>query len=331
MGVPALQKTWTISANNRLVYVDLGSIPLVVGAYLRGLADFLLANGYTCKGSSDGTTAAMDGTYRWLTDADAATRGASTVAAQSWVVVTDGNGCDICIAYQGSSDERGRISFSPSGDYSAAGTATFTPTAPDEQLFLSNQPLVDSTTSLDQIWFGWADANAQLCRFCVVRNGALVGNAWGVERVNKDFNLSRPFDPPVWGFDFSPSGMVWTTSGALGAYSSGTRGGRAQVEGINIVVGGSAQTYAGNPVSWFSTKPALLSGKASPSQPLFLGTTTTSMDGPVGNPFDWWSSPAQESTVPMNVFPGGDWVCLTSATTSGVAWPWDGSTFAETA
>ena len=75
MAGPVVQKTWTITANNTITYVSLTD---TMGNLLKGVLDFLLAHGYSLKGSSDATTADMSGGNYWSTAADASHRGGTT-------------------------------------------------------------------------------------------------------------------------------------------------------------------------------------------------------------------------------------------------------------
>ena len=332
MSAPTQVKDWTISANNRIVYPLASLTPIVdiMGAYLRGVADFLLANGYTCKGSSDGTTAAMDGVYRWLTDADAETRGGSTVAAQSWVVLTDGNGCDICIAYEGTNDGYARFSYSPSGAYVAAGTATFTPTAGDELIMMTGQSVFDLTTSLDRLWFGWVDSNAQMCRFCVLRDGVLVGVIWGVELVDA-FLTTVSYSPEVWGFGYITSSFYFNASSFYAGYAANNRGGLAYINGnLTQIAGGVFLNQQG---LFSGGKPELYRGIGGMNAVCFIGSRYAGSQGPIGKLIDWYGGPANPSGDTLNLVQGDDWVTIyySVSPTTPLMWPWDRTILPETA
>lgn len=114
MTLPTHAKTWTISANNYIPFVSLADL---TQKFLWGIKNFLVSNGYAVKGSCSNGTGAMDATDRWTTAADVTPRGATAGESMAWLVLTDGNGANILLAWQGATDDESRISFSPSGTY----------------------------------------------------------------------------------------------------------------------------------------------------------------------------------------------------------------------
>jgi len=329
MTLPVAQKIWTISANNRITFVSLND---TMGQLLKGWADFLLAHGYTCKGSSNGAAAAMDGVNRWATAANAATRGANTVTANSWMVLTDGNSANICLSYVGASDDIARIAFSPAGSYVVAGTATFTPTATDEQV-LWTVSVIGTTTSLDRIWFGWVDSTSKLCRFLILRDSALIGPVWGVELVSSRVTVA--FSPAIWGFAYNNANFCWGSgAGAvLSDFAANTRGGKTRINSVSVNVGGGAEVFLNSATGWQSIKPELQKAIGAPMFPMSIGSAVASNQGPVGDLFDWYSG--QGTAICGNTYPNMSWIEFGIGTQAspgqGIAWPWDGSTIAQVA
>ncbi|HZJ65892.1 MAG TPA: hypothetical protein VFD36_20435 [Kofleriaceae bacterium] len=316
MADPVVQKTWTIGANNQIVFVSLNQTQ---GAYLKGMADFLLAHGYTCKGSSDGAAAAMDGVNRWVTVANASTRGANTAAANSWMCLTDGNGCDLVLSYVGATDDIARISFSGRGIYAAAGTATFTPTATDEVVILSTTT-IGATASLDRWWFGWVDSTSKLCRFLIMRSAVMQGSAWGLELGQSRVTIT-----------WSPAVVGWSCVAGNFTYSYGTgfldvalvggifiRGGPTAIRGGNMLMAGGAANMVWTDV--------ITENQGSVGYqiagPLSMGATTAGKTGPLIRMFDLWGQ-SRTGTA------GDTWNTKKLATfsgTRGILFPWDGAT-----
>jgi hypothetical protein len=315
MTLPVLQKSWTISPNNRIAFVSLND---TMGNYHKGMADFLLAHGYTCKGSCNGTTGAMDGVNRWTTVANASVRAANTTTAVSWMVLTDGNGCNILLSYVGATDDVTRISFSPSGVYVAAGTPSHTPTATDEQILLTGVTVIGTATTLDRLWYGWVDSTSKLCRFIILRDSAVIGPAWGVELLSSRVTIA--FSPAVWGFAFNPASF--TPTAFINTFSANVRGGKTRINAVSVDLGGAAECFLGATTTFQALKPELQAGIGFPMFPLSVGSTTATRQGPVGDLYDWATGPG--STLNGNVFFGGTWVVFGPA--ASIAWPWDAVT-----
>jgi hypothetical protein len=333
MAVPVQQKTWTISANNRIAIASYATLVLQGGKYLKTIADFLLANGYTCKGSSDATSAAMDGVNRWATDADASHQAANTTTAVSWMVLTDGNGADICLSFVGATGDIARISFSPSGAYVAAGTATFTPTATDEQVLFTGVSLITNSTVNDRIVNIWTDSEAKLMRVCTYVAGALADGNWGVELVNAN-RVTISYSPAVWGFAFITTQFAMTSSGFFAAFLANSRGGYARINGTTVNIFMGAEAFGGGSYILFNstTKPELQKGIGQAMFPILIGTATTNRQGPIGNVYDWWTAGQGGTSGPGQVvFPSGTWILLNNSSQGGPVWPWDGTTIPQVA
>ena len=316
MADPVVQKTWTITANNQIVFVSLNQVQ---GTYLKGIADFLIANGYTVKGSSDGVTGAMDGVNRWTTVALASIRGATVTTANSWIVLTDGNGSNICLSYVGATDDIARFSFSGSGVYVAAGTPTFTPTATDEVVVLSTTT-IGSTASGDRFWFGWVDTTSKLCRFLVMRSAVMQGSAWGVELATSRVTVT--WSPPVVGWSCVAGnflyqyGIGWLDVALVGG--AFLRGG-----GATAMRGGNKIWSVGSFMTWTDV---ITENQGSVGYqiagPLSLGNNSALRSGPLCTLYDLWGT-ARTGVA------GDTWNAKKFATFSaarGILFPWDGTT-----
>lgn len=330
MALPVKAKTWIISPCNRVAYVSLLG---TMGAYIYGASVFLLANGYTCKFSSNGTTGptnSADTTNRLTSAAGFAVRATIAAAAQSWIVLTDGSGIQILITYQGASDDIARISFS-AGGFTLAGTTTQQPTATDEQLVTSATSLILATTSGDRLWSGWVMSGGIGCRFAVARAGVWTGLEWGVEVVNPvTFAAGVTWSPPVWGFAHPPGNANGvTTSGLMGAASASARGGVARPtvggSGVNASLAWGGEGQAASPLLLTSV------GNVSCEMqgdyliaPATVGSTTTGARGKFGNLFDHYFS--GETGAGGQVFGANLWINMTGTSSAApLMWPWDGS------
>lgn len=323
MALPTKQKTWIVSPCNRVVYVSLND---AMSKVLFGYKAFLKANGYTVAGSCDGTTGAIDGVDRWAAAANAATRFNGAGGAQSWILLVDGNGAQILIAYQGASDDIARISFSPGALFVVAGTPNQQPTATDEQVAFSGATgsLIDSTASGDRLWSGWVSSDHKMCRFAIARGGQWVGGLFGIELVTSKIANGPVFTPAIWGFGFG------VTANAL---PGGAAAGKARVVvasvGKNASCSFGAFCYQGNYAFFGNVKPDAQGGVGFATLPLGIGSATAGIVGPIAMLIDWW---VERSNAPhASVTSGLEFITMAgvhtaSAGQDGGLWPWDSVT-----
>jgi hypothetical protein len=325
MSMPTPAKTWTISSNNRITFV---STIDTMGKYVFGLKAFLKTNSYTIKGSCDGTTGAMDGVDRIASGANWATRATIAGAAQSWVVLTDGNGANILVTYQGSADTTVRLSYSPGGLFVAAGTPSNQPTATDEVVISSGNAL--TAGSLDHIWNGWVDSTHKMCRFCIFRNNICIGLLWGVELIDSR-TVSPPttFTPAIWGFAVQ-AGTASIANGSVVGVARPLVGG---ITVTNCAVVFSSEWYGASPSLFGGSQPDLQGGVGFPIIPLGIAIAQSGpppIYGKLGALFDHWIGKTSGGA-------DGDTYDATSKTFIGLAgyvgvntgagvWPWDTST-----
>lgn len=324
MATPAAVRSYVFSVNNRIAYTSLSQ---VMGEYLYGIKNFLVATlGYAVKYSCNGTTgpsSAADHTDRWTSASAATTRAANTATAQSWIVLTDGDGVDFMLSYTGATDDVARYAYSIGALYTPAGTATFPATATDEHVVSSSASWIEPTASGDRVWHAMGTVDRKNWRVFLARGGKATGAYLGIETyltalvapavatVNKIIVHQLPSN-------FSSSSLfsgqhVFTR---LAMSSVGTN--------INCVFG--AEIASPSVLTALDGANAELQGSAGPLvRPLSAWSTSTAR-GKLGTLIDWWQS--------LETRPDGAlaldkrWIHLTGSTLSqtGVIWPWDGAT-----
>lgn len=328
MPYPAVAKTWMFTVNNRVAFSSLND---TMSKLLYGIKNFLVATvGYTVKYTCNGTTgpsSSSDHTDRWSSASNATTRGANTTSANSFAVLTDANGCDVCFSYVGATDDVARISFSPGGLYVPAGTATNTPTATDENVVVSATSLINSATSLDRVWHCLATNEQKGFRVIVARGASSVGTYWGVEAVSS--RTIVPFSPSVWGFSISATSGV--TFGNI--FGSTTTGGTIRLLANNISVIGIIEglnTFNTQGGVWQNTKTELQGAIGFPMRPLSIGSSTSGFQGPIAYLIDWWfgrNASGATNWADGDMYGGNKFF----GATHGMVWPWDNSSDSQTA
>lgn len=249
-----------------------------------------------------GPTNSNDHTDRWTSAATITPRGTSAGVSQAWAVLTDGNGAQILLAFQGASDDICRISFSPGALFTLAGTTNQQPTATDEQVILSTTSVVGATASGDRILQVWASDDAKMFRVAIFRAGVVVAPVWGVELFTSGMTAPAAATPCVWGFAFSDGNLAVGTTALSAAWSANARGGLVQTTVSSIKYSCQTQmaiesanlagTYGPAPQQY--TYQPELQGAGFAPYPIALHTTNqTGSRGRLGNLIDWWCvSPA---------------------------------------
>lgn len=336
MAFPIVQKYFPpgMLLNQRISFT---SVVNVMGSYISGISNFLVSKGYTVVGSSDGTSAAMDGVNRCTTAAGFAVQGANSVSAQSWLCLRAANGAQTLFCYQGSSAWTGRVSFSPGGLFVAAGTATFQPTATDEQVFITaSTDLVNSNASNDRIFNVWVDSSANGWRACLFRLNVMVGTAMGVETFDTSF-LQTPVSAPVpvWGFAYNAANIssmfnAGTGQGAGTGYGASQTGGLARLlfsgTPITAQLGATWKCFGGQSGVELDGISLIGNGNLVAIRTLGLFSLTSNV-GDVGNRFDWHFCHDRQACG--NFDSAKNWILLNNQTTAGLSggciWPWDGA------
>jgi hypothetical protein len=335
MPLPNYQKSWILGPNNRVAYVSLND---VMASLFFSIKSFLVTNGYTIKYTCNGTTGPTSGsdhTDRLITKANCTTRGAAAGNAQSFLVVTDGNGADILFAYQGGTDDLFKIMYSPGGLYTPAGTANQQPTATDETPVVVNASIIGTNTLQDRVWHLWTTTDKKMFRCAVFKVGAHV-YSFGVEQITSQVLAPASFvGPTIWGFGHinlvlsNGAGTPWNAvSGSYGTgnYVGGSARLHTSADANTALFGGGVVFNGTNLASFpFSTeRPELQNTEL--LYPLLKGSNTVNFQGPVGTCIDWYFSYGGTSggSVPAAGDPFGNlqWMTVGSA----AIWPWDGTT-----
>lgn len=233
MTMPVKQKTWAHSSNNRVTYA---SFLDVHQQQWQGFKEhWKAASGVTVKGSSDGTTAALDATDR-INTAAKWVRGASTTATHAWIILTLANlgGVDLLLDYCGSTDESMRICISPGAVYALNGTnSRFSPTAADEVIIYGSTSggasMGSTQTSGDRIWTSARSSDGKGFMFVAARAGAWVSHVL----------LQEPTSAVVAPATFSPA-FIGTAGGAAPAISGWHNGTVWKTRANAVNLGGTA-------------------------------------------------------------------------------------------
>lgn len=331
MALPSLTKSWTFSVNQRITFVSLND---AMATFLYGMKNFLVATmGYTVKYTCDGTTGptnASDHTDRWASKANATTRGANVTTANSFAVLTDGNGVDICFSYVGASDDIARISFSAGGLYTPAGTTNQTPTATDESILATGITIVNSSASLDRVFHMQASTDKKIFRVWIYRSNTLIQSFY-FEQVNSVVS-AMSFSPSFCGVQTSFS---TPTAGSVGANVGHVLGGEmsnagilhtgiARINATNVNLSGGGEEYrsAAGSDAFATSSPELQA--ASPIVPVVFASNAGTLRGKVGNRIDAWFP------YTNGIAQGDSFGSLQFAFLGTGMWPWDGTNTVQT-
>ncbi len=336
MGLPTVTQTWTWSINNRYTFLTASTLQNVTSNFmfsLIGVGGFLTTTmGYTCKGSCDGTTGAMDGVNRITAASKWTTRVNGSTSPISWIVLTDGAGIDWCFAYNSASDDIVRCSHSQGGVYVAAATPSNQPTATDECFDTTSGTWVGSTASLDRVWTMMASSDKKMWRFVIYRSGVMQSLLQG-ERFTNALVSPATFTEANGGGTvgaikcYSVSTQLNQYFGSYTASSEGTIS-RAHCGGqdINIkpFLAGEAASV-GASTTWNAEKPALQGGTGELLFPVQMYATVASSDGKLGSMIDSWYALSNSNTTPSpgDTFGNLQFLCLSGG---GPIWPLDGLT-----
>lgn len=323
---PTSLKSWAAGmlVNQRITF---SSLLTTLGTYVVGITNQLIAKGYTCSGSCNGTTGAMDGVNRCTTAGNFATRATIAGASQSWIVVKAANNVQTLITYQGASDDIARVSCSPGGLFVAAGTPAQQPTATDE-LVISTVTLIGATASADRVFSVWVDSTANMWRAAIFRQNVMIGGVIGVELFDSSALVGVTCSPSVYGF-FHVDAQSGTMTNRQGGYATGAgaRGGLCRTSGnVQTQLGGGV--HVGN-ASFTNDSGILLTANGSvyATRPCALWSISTGCFGHVGDRIDWYDSSDVSACGALTA--GLSWVLINNsnaAATGGYLWPWDGST-----
>jgi hypothetical protein len=247
-----------------------------------------------------------------------------------WVILTDGNGVQILLAFQGSGDNTARITMSVGALFVVPATTTNTPTATDDIAYPGSIDVVGVSASADRVWNGWVSSDAKLCRFIVFRQNVIAGSAWSVQRATSVVSGSQvTWSPPVIMFTHDNSNDLGT----------GTAPGRmrASLQGVGTTVLGRvgceqlANAFANTNNGFMGIKGPLQDARGYPAILMAIGSDTSPGQGKYADLIDQWAAFAT-SIATLYGTSANQFIALTQCggSTVRLLWPWDGSTVPQT-
>jgi hypothetical protein len=334
MAFPQLSKDWNVYANVRQSFTTLVG---VMGWYAYENKTRMLLNAWTVKFTSNGAvgpSGAGDTTDRITSAATFNVRATVAAAPQSWFVLQNTEGLQILFTYQGASDDVMRISYSPAGLFTLAGTTTHQPTATDEVIMTNITTVINNGASLDRVMSIFCAADSTAWRCALWRNNATI-SCFSLDKVNRIAPITTLPIPYVFGnfvkfnreiFNDDGVGNVMTPAypemivTPIGSSFRGW-GGRVftvavsrlcRMYGWNVIASGEAITNSNTiansaPAQVFNnTFCASMGGTGALVWPIVLwGEKTANLDGPWATAVDWWqmvttslNSPAFGTFVP---------------------------------
>jgi len=182
MSAPSYTRTWLQNTPTGLpgTRIPYTSLIQTLSTYVYGLKEFFKANGMVVVASCTGAATALADLIS--SPAQFTTRGATDTVAQSWILLSDGNGGQLLLAYTGTTDDKLYIGYSPGALYT---TGVLTrPTATDAQALPDNSTTasaIGTSTTGDRIWHAIISSDAKAYRWVVVRQAEIVGSMNGIE------------------------------------------------------------------------------------------------------------------------------------------------------
>lgn len=338
MALPTKLVSWNYDLQNRIVYA---SLVQVMRETIYEVKQRLVADGWTVKGSSDGTTGGMDGVDRWVTATNAGTRANSSTLPISWIVLTDANSYNICFSYNSATDDVYRISVSFLNNYVAAATATHQPTSVTEQTlntFYTSTPgtIIGSTASSDRLVSIWTRPDAKGFRIAIARAGAWT-SLFGVDMHDPVAYASGITVSLAHGFYVNGGYTSWASSSGLCANNTAGSAATAQFRtvarrldaGLSLDcahtlemtrdVAGTASNMSADEGMTFA--PELQGGTEYMLKRKGLFSITAGGRGKVGNNLDWWCG--RTAISDGDTYGNREFVVVDG--TNGFVWPWDGT------
>lgn len=325
--LPTATLPWRLDAADKNNVVTYTTLLATSGTTMFQIATKLVSvPGNSCAGSSNGVAANMTGTA-WANAAAAQVRGATTTTPNSWMIIEDSDGSQFLLSFVGSSDDVWRLSWSPGGLYTLAGTATHTPTATDEIGLQTANVSVIGAAAGNRVWHVWQTPDAKNFRVIIARAGNTIG-AFGMETFNVNVgpagtSILGPqvtFTPsPKWGFWYTRTNMGVTQLTA--AYTAGRGGGAmAVIAGVPTVANlGASCRMTNGTAAYGSVNVATLQTGGTVAYaltPLGLGSQVSGAEGEAGDRYDWWIG--KSTGVDADLYPGSNLIHVGVA----LVWPW---------
>jgi len=212
-------------------------------------------------------------------------------------VLTDGNGGQLLMTFQGASDTISRISYSSGALFTLAGSTEQQPTATDEIVISSASSLVATTASGDRIWHGVVSSDAKACRFHVARASTLVGVPWFCEAFTPQVTAPAVITNPVFGASWSVGKFNSISSSSYyQGYFVNSSGGLVwiSVSGVPASVACGPNTwnaYSSTAPGQITSPPELQGSLGHVAWPhILMSTQTAGYKGYVGDLIDWYTS-----------------------------------------
>jgi hypothetical protein len=336
VSAPILTKTWNITPNLRRPYTTLADS---MGWFFYQNKVAMLASGWTIKftcgfdgiSTYTGPSSGADTTDRWTTSLAATGRGTAANTDQSWAVLQNSDGLQVLFAFQGATDDIGRITFSPGGLFTLATPSTNQPTATDETFVSTGNSLVSATTNSDRVMTIWCTSDSTQWSCLLNRAGSIV-NYLGCEKiisycgtgvftvpyVGFRYTIMYMANNPNSGTGFTPCAIINNTaSNATGFLGTSARVFTASASRLCRIGGGAicvanvadgfTRTY--NDRFFAANYPGLQGSRTAPCHPIFwCGEKSANLDGIIGSPRDWWICLGASGGFPTagNFLPGYD-------------------------
>lgn len=349
ISLPTPELSWRFQLQTRVTYT---SVLQCAGDAIYTIITRLISEGWTCKGSCDGTTGAMDGVNRITAGNKFQTRFSGSAGAQSWIVLTDGDGADIVWSFNSAADDRVNYWWSPKGIATVAGTATNEPTATDQTrmtaffttTFVS---MVGSGTSGDRLVSVWTTSDHKNFRVGIARSGVWVSchgkETYTTATLGAGITLHPGFAFMYPGDSFTASnsnayrGLLecCTTVSAAATDQFRTTGYRTDGGGTALtlaryttiagIVGAATNPDLGQYIG--TVQLPLQGGSSYPLRRLGLISGTASHEGFVGKMKDWYFGHLDATIGSGSTYGTLAWIVMGgSLNCPGIIWPWDGTT-----
>jgi len=285
MPMPTLAKTWQFSINQQTA--NSGSVETNTDTAFLLIKNALKAFGsgaWTVVGSSNGTTAGIDGVDRLSTIADIVHNNAAS--AHSWIVLKNtglGSNFQVLFAFDSSNPYQWTIITSPSAGFTG-GSITANPTTTDGFTHLSVGSFWPSSAAA-LVSHTMVSTDGECTRVVVYSANAVVGGLF----FEKAQNPSTGWTIPVWCRVAVGSTSLNVTSWASVASNYGSRAGSTNFTGFFLSEG----TNAG--LAYSTTDVGTVANQLDSTWPLFpfgLCSQTPGVKGRHGNVYDLWCRPS---------------------------------------
>lgn len=291
MALPVKQKVWTFPAINVQAVNAGGDLTAVRATMLLALKNALKTmSGVTVKGSSNKTTAGMDGIDRWATVADISTNGNAPQAA-SWIVLKFANmgGAELLIDLHtlAAGGVGVNMWISPGGLFTGA-AVNAVPTATDSASALVSSIDDDINQTNSRYISCGITGDGSAFYFVVARNGVFT-KFFAMQLAASVVGGTATFAPAVVGVTYTTRPAALSTmSGTnyLRARASGSTGG---VQNLDLRLGYETFGNNGKPAPSALNAQQALQDNEFLIGPLSLWSTTVNANGKLANLVDLWT------------------------------------------